>query len=136
LKLHIVKTTRFPQWLKWAGPLFTLWLLLVGTLAYISKTLPEPVPMCLFKWITGLPCPTCGLTRAGLHLLSADLAGAFMYNPLCFAAILAAVGALLSRIISGRQLRISASPKEKKIIVTLLITALSLNWLFVITFVG
>ena len=38
--------------------------------------------MCLFKFITGLPCPGCGMTRAYLHLFTGDIKGAFYYHPL------------------------------------------------------
>ena len=38
--------------------------------------------MCIFKLITGLPCPGCGMTRAFLHFFHGDLQGAFYYHPL------------------------------------------------------
>ena len=30
------------------------------------------IRLCLFKRLTGIPCPTCGGTRAALHLLRGD----------------------------------------------------------------
>jgi 1,6-anhydro-N-acetylmuramate kinase len=61
------------------------------------------VPVCPFKRLTGLPCLSCGTTRAALALLRGDLAVAFHFNPLAtalgaaFAAggVLAPVWALL-----------------------------------------
>ncbi|WP_237579104.1 DUF2752 domain-containing protein [Candidatus Enterococcus willemsii] len=38
--------------------------------------------MCLFRWITGIPCPGCGMTRSFLHLLSGQIDEAFYYHPL------------------------------------------------------
>jgi hypothetical protein len=38
--------------------------------------------VCPFANLTGLPCPGCGLTRATLHLLRADFAGAVRLHPL------------------------------------------------------
>jgi hypothetical protein len=38
--------------------------------------------MCLFKLLTGLPCPGCGMTRAYLHLFQGDIVGAFYFHPL------------------------------------------------------
>ena len=37
---------------------------------------------CLFRQITGLPCLTCGMSRAWLCALRLDFAGAFCWHPL------------------------------------------------------
>jgi len=42
--------------------------------SYISPTM----------WLFGLPCPACGLSRAGFRLLRLDFVGAFNYNPSIF----------------------------------------------------
>ena len=41
-----------------------------------------PTPECNFKHFTGLPCPTCGSTRAVRALRDADLLSAMQWNPL------------------------------------------------------
>lgn len=38
---------------------------------------------CLFKLITGIPCPGCGMGRATLALLHGNLQSSFLYNILC-----------------------------------------------------
>jgi hypothetical protein len=48
-----------------------------------------PFSLCLFKAFTGLPCPTCGTTRALGRLFALDLAGALRMNP--FTTLLAVV---------------------------------------------
>jgi Protein of unknown function (DUF2752) len=48
-----------------------------------------PFSVCFLKAATGIPCPTCGSTRAFAHLATLDFAGAFAMNPL------AALGAVL-----------------------------------------
>lgn len=35
---------------------------------------------CLFRILTGLPCPACGMTRSWVHLAHGDVATAFEYN--------------------------------------------------------
>lgn len=40
------------------------------------------VGLCLFKAATGIPCPSCGVTRSLLSLGTGDLAGAVALNPL------------------------------------------------------
>jgi len=37
---------------------------------------------CIFKAITGFPCPGCGMTRAWLALFSGNIGKAFFYHPL------------------------------------------------------
>lgn len=40
---------------------------------------------CPVYWLTGIPCPGCGMTRAFEALLHLDIAGAFYYHPLFWA---------------------------------------------------
>lgn len=37
---------------------------------------------CLVKFITGFPCPSCGITRAYKCVLNLNFSGAWNYNPL------------------------------------------------------
>lgn len=37
---------------------------------------------CVFRELTGIPCPTCGMSRAWLAFFRLDLAGAFGYHPM------------------------------------------------------
>jgi hypothetical protein len=39
---------------------------------------------CIFKQVTGLPCPSCGTTRGTLLLAQGNLWGAMHANPLSF----------------------------------------------------
>ena len=48
-----------------------------------------PLSFCLFKAFTGLPCPTCGSTRALGRLFALDFPGALRMNP--FTTVLAVV---------------------------------------------
>lgn len=41
-----------------------------------------PLPECVFARWTGLPCPSCGGTRALKALLNGEWATAFLFNPL------------------------------------------------------
>ena len=43
-----------------------------------------PLPSCLFRQLTGLPCLSCGSTRSLTAWSQLDLPAAFRFNPLFF----------------------------------------------------
>jgi hypothetical protein len=43
-----------------------------------------PMTTCLVRLVVGLPCPACGLTRAGLLFVHGDLADAARMHPAFF----------------------------------------------------
>jgi hypothetical protein len=47
------------------------------------------LPRCVLKIVTGLPCPTCGATRAIMAMTRLDFGAALAMNPLVVAAALA-----------------------------------------------
>lgn len=67
------------QW-GWAPPLA-----LALTLALVALRRLDPaawLPACLFRALTGWPCPTCGGTRCLIALAALDWKRAFLLNPL------------------------------------------------------
>lgn len=72
----------FPKRIKanWAGAAC-----LCGAAGLLYAIPPGPgtlYPPCLFRSITGVPCPGCGLTHAAHLLLHGDWTGAWSANPL------------------------------------------------------
>lgn len=59
-------------------PLFLLGFLLARFAAPIFTLLP----VCTFRAAVGFPCPSCGMTRAGLALAQGEFFQAFAYHPL------------------------------------------------------
>ena len=51
-------------------------------LAPLATQTAPLLPGCLFRELTGLPCPTCGITHAALALARWDLPHALAFNPL------------------------------------------------------
>ena len=56
------------------------------------------LPPCLLNTVTGIPCPSCGLTRSGLALGHGDIIDAFRFHPLgpLFAAEALLVGMVIA----------------------------------------
>src|SRR4030067_1301132 len=48
-------------------------------------------PSCVFKGLTGIPCPTCGSTRSVVSLSQGHVLGSFAENPLLAACIMTAL---------------------------------------------
>jgi hypothetical protein len=72
-----------------------LWLLVGGaSLCLLGVALVTPgiqLPRCAFKTITGLPCPTCGVTRTVIALSRGDVERGLFMNPLAAIACAAAL---------------------------------------------
>jgi hypothetical protein len=65
----------------------------------------EGLPGCPFLAVTGLFCPGCGITRAGLRLVRGDVLAAVALNPLAVAVVVAGLAWLLSAYAAAAGLR-------------------------------
>ncbi|MEO5821319.1 MAG: DUF2752 domain-containing protein [Vicinamibacteraceae bacterium] len=117
-----------------------LWLLVGGaSLCLLGVALVTPgiqLPRCAFKTMTGLPCPTCGVTRAIIALSRGDVDRALFMNPLV--AVAAGIGLLYllyaAAVLALRLPRfrptVSAVGADRLRIVTVAVVAI--NWLWLI----
>jgi len=64
-----------------AGVVFFCWGLLVVAAWVFSQRTGIAVPLCTLRRVTGLPCPTCGGTRATMSLVQGHLLDAMTLNP-------------------------------------------------------
>ena len=87
-----------------------------------------PTPRCTFYSLTGLPCITCGATRAAIQFFHGHFRTSFLFNPLAFLALCGLIvfdlyalggrslpydkrdGVLVARATSAREAHESAAP--------------------------
>jgi hypothetical protein len=81
---------RPPRWSAWWGTTFAAGIAIGIAAAWEPQSIPV---LCLFRRTVGLPCPSCGLTRAFLSLARGELGTAFAFHP--FAPLLALEAAFL-----------------------------------------
>jgi hypothetical protein len=60
-----------------------------------------PMPFCLMRRFTGLPCPGCGATRSLSAWAHFDPLTALQFNPLFFIATVAALGWALTGLLDA-----------------------------------
>ena len=136
MKFELVRASRRLPWPGWAVGLVGVWLCLVITALLFAHHYDQSITLCLFKRLTGIPCPSCGLTRGGLHLLQGHLAQAWLCNPLLFSLGVLCLIVILLRAIFARSLRIRLSTAHRRIAWPLVAFLLLANWLYVIIYVG
>jgi len=91
---------------------------------------------CPFRRLTGLPCPTCGATRAFAALGRGDLRESFAMNPLltlgALGILAAAVASLARRIAARPAIRVRLSPGDHRALRISCVVALGANWLYLL----
>lgn len=94
------------------------------------------IMLCPLRRYTGIPCFTCGSTRAVLALISGDLQTAFLTQPLiisllcCMAPI--ALFSLCTALLQKRLFLVSLSRTEKRVLFSVLTAATLLNWIYLL----
>ena len=89
---------------------------------------------CIFRSVTGVPCPSCGATRGVLALIDGRLIDAFILNPLLSAGVLAFVaGGLIAPLWAWR---VGSLPRVKhplpRWVRYAIVLAIIANWWWVI----
>lgn len=112
-----------------------IWLIVVYD--HMASGFNEP-GICLFKKLTGMPCPSCGSTRSVLSLFNGDITGALNWNPFGFlimAALVVAPAWIFFDLITGKStlyssfIRVENILKRKWVAVSAVLIVL-LNWIW------
>ena len=93
-------------------------------------------PSCVFRSITGFPCPTCGATRSLVQLATGNVVSALAFNPLFIVIVLAAltmfIYSLVRALFSLPRLTFLPSEPEKALFRWIIVLALLLNWAYLV----
>lgn len=74
-------------------------LVLALSAVYLRQAGPAQMPGCIFRRLTDLECPGCGMTRATHALLHGRIADAFQFNPVGMVLLPIALAALSLELI-------------------------------------
>lgn len=115
------------------------WVLLASLAAVVAMVaVPDmrPVLLCPLKRGTGIPCPTCGMTRSLLALCEGEVLDALRLHPLtpplALGAVLYVPYALIVSTAGSSRLRVSVSDVEAKAVRIAVVTTVALLWAFLI----
>jgi len=111
-------------------------LISLGLVVAALAARPGPVT-CPFRFVTGFPCPTCGMVRTTRHVMHGELAAAWRTNPLdAFTLLVATPAAVLMFLVNrswGWAVRFHVDRRERTALWLLAAVALAANWAYVLS---
>lgn len=123
---------RLPRVPLWALAAVLAFSALAGAEALLERHWGVEVATCMFKRLTGHPCPTCGATRGALALLAGHPWRAFLWNPLLMTAGLLVAAWFAFRAATGLAPRFEWTRKERTLALCGLAAAVLANWIYLI----
>lgn len=131
--MRIERACRWPTVPRWAIGIVIAYFSLVGLYVWVADaTGANPASMCLFRRITGYPCPTCGSTHMILAAARGHLREAAGYNPLMFSLLVLAMVLLVVRIVLRRRIVWITSARSRRLFAATFLMAVLANWLYVL----
>ena len=136
MKWELQRTRRYPHWPWWSMVAVAVWAVMVGLAVIIARVFETSVTLCLLKRSTGIPCPTCGSTRAMLLLGEGRFGQAVATQP--FMLVCGGIGVLmlLFRLSFAKRIHLVESPVPRRIMWGLVTALFLVNWVYIIVFVG
>lgn len=110
--------------------LFLLSAIITGSIIIPLEHAPT-FTLCIFRNITGYPCPSCGMGRGFLMMGRLEIASAWGYNimsPLVFPAVSILWLSSTADLLTNRDKTIEYFNKYKKIIVPVVVLIAALSW--------
>lgn len=132
MRLKWVSAPRRPPWPLWAVIIVAVWAVLVAVVIAMQAHTGQVFYLCLFKRMTGLPCPGCGAARGAWALLHGEVFAAWNYNPLLFTLLGIWVILLAIRLVFARTIRPEVTPNHRHLALALFMLLVLANWVYLI----
>ncbi|MCC6951448.1 MAG: DUF2752 domain-containing protein [Phycisphaerales bacterium] len=111
------------------GVVFFVWIGIVVFAYVLSQRTGADLPLCTLRRTTGVPCPTCGGTRATMSLFSGHPARALAFNPVVTVFVIVAPLWWLSRLLKPPP---PWSPSRRRVASVIAWVLVLGNWAYVI----
>ncbi|GBC84931.1 hypothetical protein HRbin11_01368 [bacterium HR11] len=100
---------------------------------------PVPLPVCLLYTLTGIPCATCGTTRAFQALARGHLLEALRYQPLIMLTVAVSTAATLADLVAwwatGRQW-LPTALRRLRVSAWTVVALFLINWVYLVLFLS
>lgn len=131
MRLRLEPSTRFPQVPAWTVAIVAVWVFCVALITVLSAVAQRDVVTCHVRALTGVPCPTCGSTRAVLALFDGRWLDAFLFNPFVITATAIAVPLGLVRLVAKHAVRFDMSRSAARLVWSGVTALFIMNWVYV-----
>lgn len=134
MRPRLVRSDRLLPIPWWVAAIVVLW---GGSVLAIEVFRPRGVDApitCTMRRVTGVPCATCGSTRAALALTRGDAVSALRYNPFVTIGGVALAGVGVLRIGVGRRVELGLGRGGRRVAWCLVGVAFAANWAYVIAY--
>ncbi len=108
-----------------------VWAVLVGVFMLL-KPADSDATLCVFRNVTGVPCPTCGSSRAALAVVQGRPLEAIVLNPLVTVAGALAIAWFAVRVGFGRRIEIDLAPRQRRLAWVVIGVLVCVNWVYLI----
>lgn len=132
MKIVPRSVSRWPKVPLWAIGFVVLWALVVVAARLVTAYTGSDLDTCLFHRFTGYPCPTCGTTRGLLAFGRGAWRAALLWNPMTMVGFVVGGLITLGRLVTARTLEFQLETWERRVLMSLGLVLLALNWAWLI----
>lgn len=136
MKCSLEKASRLPSVsfsIYFAG---ILWCSLATVTLLIEKFYGYHFNLCLFRGLTGIPCPFCGGRNTFLLIISGHPVSGVMSNPFAAVMMFLLSFMFLFRLISGKKIAVHFTGAGRRILLAAIIAFFVLSWMYTIGISG